>query len=379
MFKFACLRGAAAGVVATAAAVAFNAHGANAQPGVPQFIQALTEPGVCWAPEFLHKETHTWEIYTSRSNVRDGNAVLDYLPRYTSEGFSISASPDGRTILIRDPEKHLVAKYRRWPCPPPRTSTVGPSPALHSFAGILIGKEWAGDRWVPFGQESLGGADVPTATGTDISKDPVRVQILYGVDKSIGSYGGLPWIAGAEFGASFGNTTPSAQRIPGTWGPGGIVAATPALNDSISVSQRWDIDALGRIGLYAMPGTLVFAAAGVDFRDIRASFNCTLAGACGAVGVAESASTSSMQAGLLVGGGVDFSLASLGLGSAWNGRVEYLHGFFGNDAYQIGNAATFLTKANIQPSTDTIWVGATYSFSGPSAPATEPPSPAVHK
>jgi len=256
-------------------------------------------------------------------------------------------------------------EYRRVPCPPPRASEPD---SLTWFAGVLIGKEWVKDRWVPVGQTTLGVGDPVTGTGTDIKKDPVRFKFVGGVDVPIGQYFGRSWISGVEVGAGFGDIKASTQRIPGSWGAGGITTAGAALNDTINVNHRWDIDVRGRRGAYVLPGVLLYGTAGVDFLNIEGSFNCTLAGACGPVGVPVTASASTTRPGFIYGVGTDFSLASVGLGSNWRGRIEYLHADFSSFNLTMGNPATFQTVANLKVATDTVTAGLVYRFGGSSSP-----------
>jgi opacity protein-like surface antigen len=74
---------------------------------------------------------------------------------------------------------------------------------------------------------------------------------------------------------------------------------------------------------------LLYGTAGVDFLRSESAINCTLAGACKAVGVPVAASGSTTRTGWVAGGGAQFFLAAIGLGPNWQGQIEYLHADFG--------------------------------------------------
>jgi len=110
------------------------------------------------------------------------------------------------------------------------------------------------------------------------------------------------------------------------------------------------------------PGVLVYGTAGIDFLNTTSQVNCTLAGACGALGVPIAASASATHAGWTAGGGAQFGLDLLGLGPAWNGQLEYLHADFGAFNARLGNPATFQTTASVKQTTDTVMLGLVYRF-----------------
>jgi opacity protein-like surface antigen len=303
-------------------------------------------------------------------------SLLDHNPGAISPYKKNGGDPGDAPVFIDDPRlfnsqedydqaKEYKAEIDKLealpPCEQGGHAMAPQTPSAGFYAGGALGERWTSTTWTATSQISLGGPDMLASPRADLSSDPIRGKVFAGYDWPVAP----GWLLGAVGDVGFGSNSASRAGIPGSFGAGGIATAAAGLNDRINVSQGWDISLRARAGFYVMPNVLAYGTAGIDFLHSNYSINCTLAGACGAVGTPVAASASATRAGWVAGGGVQFGLQGLGLAPGWSGQVEYLHADFGGYNATLGNPATFRTIAGLRQTTDTVMVGLVYRFGRP--------------
>jgi opacity protein-like surface antigen len=286
-------------------------------------------------------------ISSLMNRVEADRATLSATPTSASTKSRVETRLDNYARRLSD----LLQEVIHFPYCPERT-TVG------FYIGWSTGKRWSKDKWDATSQTTLGVGDNLANPNTQMTSDPGRVKVLAGYDWRIWQN----WLVGVAVDAGFGKNEATQARIPGSWGTGGITSASAALNDSISVKQTWDTSVRARFGAFVTPSILIYGTAGVDFLHMEAKINCSLAGACGAVGVPVNSTASTIKAGSVFGGGAEFGLEAIGLGPNWHGQIEYLHADLGKWSASFGNPATFATTADIKVQTDTVMAGVVYRF-----------------
>jgi outer membrane immunogenic protein len=146
--------------------------------------------------------------------------------------------------------------------------------------------------------------------------------------------------------------------IPGAAGV--IVPAARAGNDCVNMKEGWDAGIRGRLGYLVTPWVMVFGTGGVAWQRVKATLNCSAAGACGFNGVpAFSATNSTVMTGYSVGGGVDVRL-----GGNWSARGEYRYADYGTWRNVLGNPAALAVTTDIRMRTHTALFGLAYTFMG---------------
>jgi len=174
---------------------------------------------------------------------------------------------------------------------PMMAAPVASAPEQASWTGPYVGV----DLGYMFGSTSVVDAGVVTETGA--ATDGIIGGVFGGYNWQVDNN----WIAGIEGDISLANVH----------GNGVIIQPTPN-----SYDLNWAANLRGRVGVLVMPDTLLYAAGGVAFTDLRFTEGGT------------STPTGVVRTGWTIGAGVEHAFTD-----QLFGRVEYLYADYGKVTY----------------------------------------------
>jgi outer membrane immunogenic protein len=184
--------------------------------------------------------------------------------------------------------------------PPPGSGPEGTIVGIGLGGQTTVCNNWRTTR------NEFDGVEGPIGEGRDACfSSAFRGSIYVGTSWRVGS----SWLAGIEGDFGLTNSSKTVSGIPGSIGGIPGVTAAVAAHDSVTVKKVWGASVRARFGCFFTPKSVIYATAGVAMQDIKATVNCTTAGACGTIGFAAFASSQSKTlTGWTVGGGAETAL-----------------------------------------------------------------------
>jgi opacity protein-like surface antigen len=200
----------------------------------------------CWEYQ-RYDETGHWYVPGGQPLTRD--AVLAKLKGLTAPGTELSDSTAGWEFYIKvKTDSHLVARYRRVPCPPPSQTTSG-------FAGFYIGADVTGN-FNKLGQtETISGTDFVTSQLNDSSRavgGGFNAGVLFPLANS-------PFLIGASGSIDLMRQDTVHTFLPGNFFIGQTINAIGTVN--------------GQVGVVPKPGLLLFGEVGAAVVNIDQKLN----------------------------------------------------------------------------------------------------------
>jgi outer membrane immunogenic protein len=202
------------------------------------------------------------------------------------------------------------------------------APPAYSWTGVYVGGDlgeaWTSNigTWTPLPS--------PTAFGENIDSGGNRdSSFLGGLHAGYNLQFSPAWVAGIEGGWSWANANGSFTE---QWMPTSGAPPLPGSSVTLSSKLNWLASLRGRFGYLLTPNLLAYASGGPAW----ARFDYTGSSSFPSITYFAGKTSSSVETGFTVGGGLEWALTS-----NWFVRAEYLYYRFNNSPTLIGQSATF--------------------------------------